>query len=246
MKSFQETQFAFARHMRAPDEYPAPEGMEDRRMGIYRELVYNNIESLIATVFPVLRSILNDSIWHSMVRDFIHRHECKTPYFLEISEEFLHYLVQVRGICADDPVFLLELAHYEWIELALDVSEDTLPAIDTLPADLMAARPCVSPLVALLAYQYPVHKVSPRFQPQAMTPTQLLVYRNRADKVCFMEANPLTQRLLSLLQSQSLTLSDALVIIAAELQHTEVDGFSSDAQTLIKDFYDLGVISHFG
>lgn len=246
MKSFQQTQLAFARHMRAPDEYPAPEGMEDRRMGIYRELVYNNIESLIATVFPVLRSILNDSIWHSMVRDFIHRHECKTPYFLEISEEFLHYLVQVRGICADDPVFLLELAHYEWIELALDVSEDTLPAIDTLPADLMAARPCVSPLVALLAYQYPVHKVSPRFQPQAMTPTQLLVYRNRADKVCFMEANPLTQRLLSLLQSQSLTLSDALVIIAAELQHTEVDGFSSDAQTLIKDFYDLGVISHFG
>lgn len=246
MKSFQETQLAFARHMRAPTEYPAPDGMEDRRMGIYRELVYNNIESLIATVFPVLRSILDDSKWHSMVRDFIHHHECKTPYFLEISEEFLRYLAQERGLREGDPAFLLELAHYEWIELALDVSEDEIPAVGTLPLELLNAIPFVSPLAANLSYQYPVHKISPHFLPQFASQTHLLVYRNRDDKVCFMEVSLLTQRLLSLLQASPLRLVDAVEMIATELQTEAMSISTSDAQTLIKELYGLGVISHFG
>lgn len=245
MKSFQETQLAFARHMRAPSQYPAPAGMEDRRMGIYRDLVYNNIESLIAGVFPVLRSLLDGSHWHKIVRDFIHRHECKTPYFLEISEEFLHFLVQERGLQEDDPVFLLELAHYEWIELALDVSEDTIPEIGTLPADLMTACPHVSSLVANLSYQYPVHKICLHYQPQSAIPTQLLVYRNRADKVCFMEASPLTQKLLALLQSRPQTLAEALLVIVAELQLVHSAGLMSSAQNIISEFHKLGIISHF-
>ena len=245
MKSFQQTQLLFARHLREPDLYPAPADIEDRRIGIYRELIYNNIENLIATVFPVLRSILKDQHWHAMVRDFIHRHDCQTPYFLEISEEFLQYLVQERGLLEGDPPFLLELAHYEWIELALDISDDVIPVATELPANLMLARPIVSPLVANLNYQFPVHKVSPHFQPQTPAPTQLLVYRNRADKVCFMEANVLTQRLLALLQAHSLSLVEALRIIAGELRQSSCDELTNDAQILIKSFYASGVISHF-
>ncbi len=251
MKTFQQTQLAFARHMRAPQEYPAPTGIEDRRLGIYRELVYNNIESLIATVFPVLRSLLPNSHWHSMVRDFIQHHECKTPYFLEISEEFLHYLAQERGVREGDPVFLLELAHYEWIELALDVSEESIPPAGDLPADVMAAKPRVSPLVAVLAYQYPVHKISPQYQPQLPEPVHLVVYRNRADKVCFMETNPLTQRLLSLLQSCSElqscsdTLADVVGIIAKELGQQNMGGLADNALARITHLFSASVISHF-
>ncbi|UUA73368.1 DNA-binding domain-containing protein [Cellvibrio sp. QJXJ] len=60
MKSFQQTQMDFARYLRAPDEYAIPAAMEARRMEIYRDLIYNNIENLVAGVFPVLRSLLND------------------------------------------------------------------------------------------------------------------------------------------------------------------------------------------
>lgn len=245
MKSFQETQLAFAKHLRAPALYPAPAEVDERRVDIYRELIYNNIENFIANVFPVIRSILTDQHWHGMMRDFIHRHKCQTPYFLEISEEFLQYLVQERGVHEGDPVFLLELAHYEWIELALDVSEDNLAEQQCLPIDLMAARPVFSSLAVNLAYQYPVYKIAPNFQPQLPEPTQLIVYRNRTDKVCFVVANTLTQRLLSLLQTQSIRLVDALTIIGGELRHNSMNELASDAQTLIKHLYDLGVISHF-
>jgi hypothetical protein len=245
MKKFQETQLAFSRHMRAPDEFPAPEGMEDRRMGIYRDLVYNNIESMLAGVFPVLRSLLSNAHWHNMVRDFIRHHECKTPYFLEISEEFLQYLAQERGLREGDPQFMLELAHYEWIELALDVSEDTIPSANEIPIDLLSSIPRVSPLVANLVYQYPVHKISPHFQPLDPEQAHLVVYRNRDDKVCFMEANPITQRLLSLLQTQSIRLSEAIQIIADELQHKNIVQLTEDAMQLVKRLFDLGVLSHF-
>lgn len=245
MKKFQETQLAFSHHMRAPDEFPAPEGMEDRRMGIYRDLVYNNIESMLAGVFPVLRSLLSNTHWHKMVRDFIRDHECKTPYFLEISEEFLQYLIQERGLRDGDPLFMLELAHYEWIELALDVSEETIPPANEIPTDLLASIPRISPLVANLAYQYPVHKISLQFQPVDSEKTHLVVYRNRDDKVCFMEANPVTQRLLSLLQVRSITLLEAMQIIVDELQHKNIVHLTEDAMQLVKRLYDLGVISHF-
>jgi hypothetical protein len=246
MKSFQETQLAFAQHLRAPDLYPAPADMDDRRMGIYRELIYNNIENFIANVFPVLRSLLNDAHWHSMVRDFIHRHHCQTPYFLEISEEFLQYLMQERGLCDGDPAFLLELAHYEWIELALDVNEANIPAVSVYPEVPLLSKPRVSPLAICLNYQYPVHKIAPRYQPLLPEPAQLVVYRNREDKVGFMAANAMTLRLLHLLQTNTQSnLGDQLHLIASELQHSQPEQLFGEAQMLIKELFRLDIISHF-
>ncbi len=246
MKSFQETQLAFTQHLRAPDRYPAPAEMNDTRMGIYRDLIYNNIESFIANVFPVLRSLLSDGHWHSMVRDFIHRHRCQTPYFLEISEEFLQYLSQERGMCDGDPAYLLELAHYEWIELALDVNEASIPAVSAYPETPLLSKPRVSPLAVCLSYQYPVHKISPRHRPLAPELTRLVVYRNREDKVRFMTANTMTLRLLHLLQTNpQATLGDQLQLIATELQHNQPDVLFGEAQVLINELFALDVISHF-
>lgn len=246
MKSFQETQLAFAKHLRAPDRYPAPVDVDDRRMGIYRELIYNNIENFIANVFPVLRSLLSDEHWHFMVRDFIHRHHCQTPYFLEISEEFLQYIMQERGLCEGDPAFLLELAHYEWIELALDVSEAIIPLATSYPPAPLLSKPRVSPLAICLSYQYPVHKISPRYQPSVPEVTQLIVYRNRDDNVRFMVVNAMTQRLLYLLQTNTeANLGDQLHLIAAELRHTHPESLFDEALFLLNELFTLNIISHF-
>ncbi len=214
--SFQELQRAFAAHLRAPDQCAPPPQIEDRRMGIYRDLIYNNIESFIAGGFPVLRSLYSDSDkeggdsdgdggderWHKMVRDFVHRHTSHSPYFLQISEEFLHYLQNEREPEAGDPPFLLELAHYEWVELALDVSEAEFPPGLSTDGDVLELVPVVSPLAWSLSYRYPVHRIGPGFQPQEppQTPSFLLVYRDRDDEVGFMEINAVTARLLQLAQ----------------------------------------------
>jgi len=113
--SFQKTQYDFAAHLRDPDLNPVPTDMEDRRMKIYRDLVYNNIETFISSGFPILRSVIADETWHEMIRDFVSHHQSHTPYFLEISQEFLRYLQEERKEHDSDPGFMLELAHYEWV-----------------------------------------------------------------------------------------------------------------------------------
>lgn len=245
MKSFQQTQLELARYLRAPDEVAAPAQVETRRLHIYRDLIYNNIENFIVNVFPVTRSLLTDEQWHRLVRSFIQNHHCQTPYFLQISDEFVQYVLQSRGLCAGDPPYLLELIHYEWIELALDVSTETIPSAGNLPSNIEQSRPRVSPLAVCLNYKYPVHKISsshPDWEPEA---TQLLVYRDRSDKVCFMAANTLTARLLFLLQNSDQLLIEHLQLIAEELEQPSVDALNQQAISLLENLFECSVISHF-
>lgn len=208
---FVERQLAFAAHIRHPELNPRPEDVEPRRMRVYVELFYNNIENLLASVFPVAKSLLGEAAWHRLVRDFVHRHRSESPYFLEVSQEFLAFLgaAEPPGL----PPFLLELCHYEWVELAVSVADEPLPGQGLDPdGDLLTGVPVVSPLIWRLAYRYPVHEIGPSFQPTEppASPTQLVVYRRRDDTVHFMEVNVLTMALLEALESGNVSGAEAL------------------------------------
>ncbi len=56
LPEFQQKQYAFAAHIRDPENNPAPDGVEDRRMAIYRELFFNNLHNLLGSTFPVIKS----------------------------------------------------------------------------------------------------------------------------------------------------------------------------------------------
>jgi len=252
-----QAQFQFAAHIRNPEYNKAPDGVEDRRMAIYRELFYNNIEGFISSGFPVLRSICSDTYWHALVRDFMVRHRAKTPYFLEIAQEFLVYLQNLRSPqqFPSDPPYLLELAHYEWVELALDVAEPEIPVSSGIFPDvscLMDRCIHISPLVWCLSYIYPVHRIGPEYINEGLlsiepppNATRLVVYRDRADKVGFMAVNAATLRLLQLLQhSPEMPLGVQLGKLAAELQNPVSEAFVTFAYNLLKRFYKLHVISH--
>lgn len=204
--AFQRRQFAFAAHIRDPQQHARPADVEERRMAVYRDLFYANVAGFIANTFPVLRSLYPQAAWDRMVRDFFARHRSHTPLFLEISQEFLRYLAEEHVAQAEDPPFLQELAHYEWVELAVSVdeAEPDLSAVDP-QGDLLDGVPVLSPVAWLLAYAYPVHRIGPAFRPQSPSsqPHFLLVYRDLDDGVRFMELNPVTARLVELIQEQS-------------------------------------------
>lgn len=244
--AFLERQYAFAAHLRDPDNNPAPAGIEDRRMEIYRGLFYRNIENFIANGFPVIRKLYKDDDWHRMVRDFMARHQSRSPYFLEISREFLAYLQQERRPEPCDPPFLLELAHYEWVELALSVADAVIDmdAIDS-NADLLDGHPVVSPLAWVLSYRWPVHQLSPGFtpaEPPGQT-TQIVVYRDRKDQVRFVLINPVTARLLYLLEKDdSLNGRATLEKIADEMQHPKPEVVMQGGRQALEQLKSQGVI----
>lgn len=231
--SSKEIQLAFAAHIRNPNN-PPPPNIEQRRLKIYRELFYNNVEGFISRGFPVLREIYSDERWHQLVRDFFEHHACQSPYFLEIGEEFLEFLQTERDL-SQDPPFIIELAHYEWVELALDISTDSIPSSGINPTgDLLNARPAISPLAWPLQYQWPVHKICPQFQPDQTTEiTYLIVYRNKDLEVKFMEINSITARLLSLLkENESFTGMDAVKQISKET-NIDIESLISGGQSAL-------------
>jgi hypothetical protein len=222
---FIRTQYAFAASIRDPEHAAIPAGVEQRRMAVYRELFYNNVEGFLSGTFPVLRKILDDERWHALVRDYFSRHRARSPLFLEMPREFLAYLENERGDLPGDPPFLRELAHYEWVELALSIAEERCDAGGIAPnGDLLDQIPVLSPLAWHLSYRFPVHRVGPEYQPlrAGETPTLLVVYRNRRDEVGFLEINAVTKRLLELMDERThATGISLLMLLAEELKHPD-------------------------
>lgn len=239
-------QTAFAAHIRDPDNNPAPDGIEDRRMKIYRDLFFNSIQALLAGNFPVLRAIYSDQQWAELVRDFYSEHRCQTPLFPELAKEFLRYLQDERDSQQDDPGFLLELAHYEWVELALSLDERELSDIpvDT-QGDLLEEIPVLSPLAWPLSYRYPVHLIKPDFQPKEppADASHILVYRNRQDDVKFMKLNDVSRLLLEMMREDPAVTGRALLKqVAIAIAHPDPERVVAGGADLLNDLRSRDVV----
>ena len=180
LPEFKQKLYAFAGHIRDPENVPAPEGIEERRMAVYRELFFNNIRNLLATMFPVIRKLHSDDQWHAKIRAFMQHHRAETPYFLQLPQEFLAFLQNEYELQDDDYPFLLELAHYEYVELALSISEEVndLDGVDP-DGNLLQQVPVKSVLAWVYAYQFPVHRIKIDYTPAepAEQPVFIAVYR---------------------------------------------------------------------
>lgn len=219
--SFLDTQRRFAAHLRDPDAAPAPTGIEDRRMAIYRDLFWRNIEGFISNGFPVLRSLLSDPDWQALVRAFYASHRCGSGYFADIPAEFLEWLNSGDYPRDRYPPFIAELAYYEWLEMAVGISTEEIPeqGIDQ-HGDLLRGQLVLSPLCALTGSHWPVHQIAADAVPTAPldSPVWLLVWRDRADKVHFMQLNAASARLIQLLEQDEAATADSLITtLAAEL-----------------------------
>jgi hypothetical protein len=238
-------QFQLAAHLRDP-QAPPPPGIEDRRLAVYRDLFFNSLQSLLAANFPVIRTLLPQPDWHALVRAFYREFRCKTPLFPELGREFIQYLQQRQEQGRGDPPWLPELAHYEWAELALDLSEaDGADSPHDPRGDLMAGVPVPSPLAWALAYAWPVHRLSPNYLPEAPPeqPTFLLVQRDAAFKVRFSELTALTFRLLQRLSEHpDLSGREQLLALANEAQAADTDSFLAQGHAMLGQLLASGVL----
>lgn len=241
--AFKQVQYEFTAHVRDPEHQPVPDNIENRRMSIYRDLIFNNINDTLQKAFPVIRSLYDETAWRAMVRDFIIKHQCKTPLFVEIAREFINYLNDER-VNDTDPPFLQELAHYEWVELALSIAEDDFTATPlTANEDSLSLKLTQSPLAWLFVYQYPVHQISVENQPQqpAEIPACLLVQRIQEDDIKFIELNPLSARLLELVAG-GMTGYEAVNEVVTAMQHPNPEVVQNGARQMITDWLDRGIL----
>ncbi|MGV8922040.1 MAG: DNA-binding domain-containing protein [Thermomonas sp.] len=233
-----------ARYVRSPDTQPGPPGIEPRRLKLYGDLLFNNVEGLLAGNFPVIRQTLGDADWHALVHEFFATHRSQTPLFTRIGLELIDFLETPEGRDPQRP-WLAELAHYEWAELGLQLSDATQPAHDP-QGDLLAGVPVLSPLAWPLAYHWPVSRIGPGFQPDTTPPepTLVLLQRERDGKVQFSSLSPLLFQLLERIGANT-TLSgrDLLAQLAHEAGQEEVDSFIDAARPLLQQLHQQDVLA---
>ena len=247
MLPFQQLQHAFIAHIKDPDKAPMPEGIADERMAVYRELFFNNVQGFVASAFPVLKSLYKDADWHALVRQFFASYPCSSPYFLHIAEHFLSFLQQDYQLQPQDPIFMRELAHYEWAELYL-ATKIVPQAEQVLNADAVATQPLqLSELAMLLAYPYGVHQISTAYQPQHSAELHCyLLYRNQDDEVKFVAINQLTAALLQMLiQQPGATLHHLVDSLLPLLPQYDRAQLLSGANSVLADFATKGVLVSF-
>ena len=243
MSALREQLDALARHVRDPETHPGPPGIEPRRLKIYSDLLYNNIEGLLAGNVPVIRKTLGDTAWHALVRRFFAHHRSRTPLFTEIGRELIAFLESDAGLDPQRP-WLAELAHYEWAELGLQLSDEATPAHDP-HGNLLDGVPVLSPLAWPLAYRWPVASIGPDYQPATLpdAPTLVLLRREADGRVHFSALSPLLFRLLELVAGNLDASGHALLErLAREAGHGDFDAFLDAARPMLQRLHNEGVL----
>ena len=225
---------------------PVPLGISRERLAVYRELVLNNVSGFIRSTYPVLRQICGDTLFDQKISAFFRQSQLDSPYFVDIPQAFLDWL---PAHASDLPPFALELAHYEWLEL--DLFRRAVPA-EAAPAEALhsAAQASLTlnsqlqltPLLEVVAYQYPVHQLSVQFQPTTppANPTFLALYRNRAQQVRFLQLTALSSASLQLLQQQP-CLQQVLATLMPLVPALAEDELSHGLLTLAQQLLDSGI-----
>jgi hypothetical protein len=219
LRAFQQTLGA---HLRDPRRAPRPPGASARRVGLYGELVFNNLEGLLRPCFPVTHAVLG-ARWPRLVRQFCREGRCETPLFREVPGEFVRWLLATPDTDVRLPAWLRELAHHEWSELAVETAPfDEAPRWAPLHAAQDDERwhtqvPRPNPALMNLHYQWPVHRIGPSLRPRRPSPTFMLVYRDREEAVRFAQLNAVSSRLLHIASASGLSARQACEAVAAEL-----------------------------
>ncbi len=237
---FQRFQQAFARHVRDPWHAPRPTGVTARGMNAYNELLYNNLRSFLDACFPVCRDLLGERAWSRLCRCFYRDWPQRSSWFRDIPGNFATYL-HAGEIRQPLPHWLADLAHYEWVELAVDIDASPPPAL-LAGADPWEFPVALNPSLRNLNYAWPVHVISREYRPRKPRMTHLLVYRDADERVQFIETNALTARLLELLAGTPLSGEQALQLLAKQQATGDHQHFLQHGRMLLQQLQQQGVI----
>lgn len=227
-EALQDFQINYGRYLRDPKAQTLPRGIPRRRSEIYENLLFNNLCGFVDKCFPVACSLFSEAEWEKLCRRFFAEWRCSTPIFSQIPREFVSFIADTF-IGDELPPWLPELLHYEWVELEVDLDESELPKI-TGQGKLHG-----NPSLRLLAYQWPVHKISQDFLPDTEEETYLVVYRDHELQVRFLEVNATTFTLIQFICTYDGSEDELFSSFAQTIQHPDPEALAAFGLPLIHD-----------
>ena len=229
MPEFQKYQHQFVDYVRNPLKNEAlPESLP-QRSSVYAKLLYSKIAGSLDNCYPISCQLLGPARWKQLIQTFIRDHRCKTPLYREIPDEFIDYLMHEQAQL-ELPEFIVELAHYEWMELVLETAKPLHSSeFSPVKGELLTIIPVLNPVLHLLHYHYPVQNITAsdpywknwasRLEPYPQETLILAGLRDSHEQIHFIELNAVTARLIELMQEGFSTGEQALLELAAEMHY---------------------------
>jgi hypothetical protein len=235
----------FTRHLRSPQTVPAPAGHEARRLAIYTNAVFSNVEGLLAGNYPRIKGLMPADEWQEMVRDYVIRHRSEASAFIDVTREFLKYLESERVIDGRWP-FLCELAHFDWLETCVGADERRLDFSGvSRDGDLMEGVPVANPIMQMVEYRFPVHAINAEYRPQQAPAlmTQIAAFRDPQNLYGFLDLNAATAALLKSVINNKTDSGKALVErMADEMQDHDQQAIRAAGIQILERMHKRGVI----
>lgn len=245
MTSFQTVQKQFTHAIRNPEQAKPKSEDEARRLAVYQSLFFNNITNFLESGFPVIFDILTEEQGIELTRHFFAEHHCRSPYFAQISKEFVEYLSSAPDCLSAFPDWLPELAHYEWMELDVSIRKTSAP-VSFWKDESFPNRLRVSPLASLVSYAYPVHLLGPDFTAPEMSDNRhyYVIYRNHDDGVDFMVLNPLTAMLINMIEQSDEAMSVEAVVtsLCKQVPALPPQQIETGAQQTLSEMLKRGIV----
>ena len=191
---------------------------------LYRELARTNLLAPLENTYPVLRALLGAESWSEATAAFLQDRPLASPYYRDIAPAFAAWLAET-GWGRERWPALLELAHYEWVELQITRWPDEAEATDLRDQPALEARLVLDTAARVVSYGHAVHRATeaePSPRPEAV---HLLLHRDAEGGFAVLELTGTTAALLAseeplgaALASLGLGLDDSLRDLLADLQ----------------------------
>jgi hypothetical protein len=223
-------QFEVAATLQQAPLFDSPEWSEANGLRMYHLMRLEHMEDLLARVFARSKAVLGDDTWLELMEHFHVSWPCVGHPTAELMDEFVKF-VQALPEVDDVPVWLAELARFEWV--LWSVQTQTRQRIHVAAdQNWLDAHLAVNPTLREASFDWSVHEISPLFLPQEPMRTVLWVLRDDSDDAQVVRGDLFGSQLLGLIR-QGLTPRQALSSMAHWFGHEQPQAFIEEAASVI-------------
>jgi len=208
------------------------------RYQLYRELVSDRMLQVLQNVCPVANEILTEAEWQKILGEYLKKSPPQSEILRDLPYEFSAWLKSHRHGLSKKFPYLGELVEYEAMEVKVNFLPDDA---EKTPRGKLR----LNPAHFLGHYRWPVHFLSADFHDIKKIPRgayHLLLWRDSADNVNFMEVNALVASLIRELETGPKKLVELLKTIAAQNGIPAGEEFISEGKALMADLEEKEIL----
>ncbi len=215
------------------------------RLALYRRLIRNNLTGVTEKMLARTRARLNARGGAFDTSFDAYLAECgpRTHYLRDVPREFLAWVEPRWRADRDVPAWAIDLAKHELVEFEIAAARERDETPDVTDVALDRALVLTEPL-RLMRYSFAVHELSAdeddRAEPAARA-TTLLVHRDTAHAVRFLDLTPLAAAIVARLLDGA-TLGDAVSGACKDVGTVTSDVVVADVARLLADLGERGIL----